>query len=243
MLNINFVPDDYIQNNESQRTNLLYLGLFLIVMAALVGSFLTIKIRQRALNAKEKMVKAKLERATEDIKKFEQLQSKFKVMSKTALMTAELLEPVPRSVLLASLTNNLPKGVSLLQLKFIQKKPKKRTQSPAVTSKYDSVKAKSQQQNESPEKNLETHIDIEGISPTDLQVASYIEQLSCSALLDSVALVESKEHKRQGSRTTNTFVAPLRQFKLKARLKKDVHITSEDVERIRRLCESKTGIF
>ncbi|GAH79391.1 unnamed protein product, partial [marine sediment metagenome] len=44
MLNINFVPDDYIQNNESRRTNLMYLVLFAVVMAALGGSFLTIKI-------------------------------------------------------------------------------------------------------------------------------------------------------------------------------------------------------
>ena len=33
---------------------------------------------------------------------------------------------------------------------------------------------------------LETHIDIEGIAPSDLQVAAYIEQLSNSTLLDIV---------------------------------------------------------
>ncbi|MHC4686597.1 MAG: hypothetical protein ACYTEW_20130, partial [Planctomycetota bacterium] len=49
-----FVPDDYIQNSESRRTNLMYLVLFGVVMAALGGSFMTIKIRQRALSAKEK---------------------------------------------------------------------------------------------------------------------------------------------------------------------------------------------
>ena len=240
MLNINFVPDDYIQNNESNRTNLMYLVLFLIVMAGLGGSFLTIKIRQRSLNAKEKFAKAKLVQAKEDIKKFEELQRKFKVMSRTALTTAELLEPVPRSVLLASLTNNLPKGVSLLRLKLIQKK-QKRASPIAGTSKYESAqggKGPEVQQKLSPEKLLETHIDIEGISPSDLQVAAYIEQLSCSLLLDNVALVESKEYKSTASRLQNlrasgTSDKPLRQFKLKAMLRKEIHITSEDVERIR----------
>ncbi len=46
MVNINFVPDDYVQNNESHRTNVMYLILLLIMMAVLGGSFLTIKIRQ-----------------------------------------------------------------------------------------------------------------------------------------------------------------------------------------------------
>ena len=45
--------------------------------------------------------------------------------------TAELIEPVPRSVLLASLTNNLPAGVSLLRLNVVQKESKLSTAKPA----------------------------------------------------------------------------------------------------------------
>lgn len=247
MLNINFVPDDYIQNNESQRTNSMYLGLFLIVMVSLGGAFLTITIRQRALKNKEKIVRTKLEQAKEDIKKFEELQSKFRVMSKTALTTAELLEPVPRSVLLAALTNNLPKGVSLLRLKLIQKEPKK-SRRPARTSKYESAQSKAAnapEQKVSREKLLQTYIDIEGISPSDLQVAAYIEQLSCSSLLDNVALVESKEFKipRSNQPNSRTREVSLRQFKLKATLKKDVHLTNEDVERIKDIQQSRINIF
>ncbi|MHC4913089.1 MAG: hypothetical protein ACYTE5_08815, partial [Planctomycetota bacterium] len=125
MININFVPDDYVQNNESRRTNLMYLVLFGVVMAVLGGSFMTIKIRQKALIAEEKRVSTKMAQAEKAMKQFEELQAKRKVMIKTALTTAELLEPVPRSVLLASLTNNLPPGVSLLRLKLVQKKPKR----------------------------------------------------------------------------------------------------------------------
>ncbi len=72
---------------------------------------------------------------------------------------------------------------------------------------------------------METHIDIGGVAPSDLQVAAYIERLSNSSLLDNVALVESKEHKTDDG----TF----RQFKLTAMLRKDVHLSKEDVERIR----------
>ena len=60
MSNINFVPDDYVQSNESRRANLMCLVLFSVVMAGLGGSFVTIKIRQRACSAQETFVNAKL---------------------------------------------------------------------------------------------------------------------------------------------------------------------------------------
>lgn len=227
MLNLNFVPDDYIRSNESRRTNLIYLVLLVVVMAGLGGSFVTIKIRQRLLGAREKLVNAKMSQVKGAIKQFEELQTRRKVMVETALTTAELLEPVPRSILLASLTNNLPEGVSFLRLKLVQKEPK--SLSYAVTNKYKQAQAKkatTAQPKVSREKLLETYIDIEGIAPSDLQVAAYIEQLSASGgLLDDVALVQSKEHKIEDT----TF----RQFRLTAMLRKDVHLASEDVSRIR----------
>ena len=235
MLNINFVPDDYVQSNESRRTNLMYLALLAVVMAALGGSFMTIKIRQRACCAKENLVNTKMAQIQEAIKQFEELQAKRREMMKTALTTAELLEPVPRSVLLATLTNNLPSGVSLLKLNLVQTEPKQTGS--FVTNKYQAAQAKKAeaQLQGSQEKLLETYIDIEGIAPSDLQVAAYIEQLSNSTLMNNVALVESKEHKIEDT----TF----RQFKLNATLKKDVHLTKEDVEQIRVKAETTVWNF
>ena len=238
MANINFVPDDYVQNNESRKTNLMYLVLFGVVMIALCSSFMTIKIRQRACGIKEKLVTTKMSQIQEAIKQFEELQSKRGAMMRTALTTAELLEPVPRSVLLASLTNNLPQGVSLLKVSLVQKEPKQ-TSRVAPTSKYQAAQAKkaaAAKDKVSREKLLETHIDIEGMAPSDLQVAAYIERLSNSSLLDNVALVESKEHKVDDSTT-------LRQFKLTAMLRKDVHLTKEDVKRIRDRAENTIWNF
>jgi Tfp pilus assembly protein PilN len=238
MANINFVPDDYIQNNISRRTNLIYLVLFAVVMIALCGSFMTIKIRQRACSIREKLVTSKMAKIQETIKQFEELQAKRGEMMRTALTTAELLEPVPRSVLLASLTNNLPQGVSLLKLSLVQKESK-RTSRVTSTSKYQAAQAKKAAASEaavSREKLLETHIDIEGMAPSDLQVAAYIERLSNSSLLDIVALVESKEHKIEDSTT-------FRRFKLMAMLRKDVHLTREDVKRIRSKTEDTIWNF
>ena len=247
MANINFVPDDYVQGNESRRTNLVYLVLLAVVMTALGGSFVAIKIRQRACSTNEELVNTKMAEVQEVIKQFEQLQDKRREMMKTALTTAELLEPMPRSVLLASLTNNLPPGVSLLELRLIQKQSKREGKA-ATTSKYQAAQAQKKtsqtqalapagqmQQSENPEKLLETQISIGGTAPSDLQVAAYIERLSDSSLLDNVALVESVECKVED----NTF----RQFKLTAMLRKDVHLTKGDVEGIRDRAEDTVWNF
>jgi len=227
MANINFVPEDYIQNNKSYRTNLMYLVLLMIVMLGLGSSFMVIKMRQRALNAEEGAVNTKLTQTQEAIKQFEDLQAKRKAMMKTALTTAGLLEPVPRSIVLASLTNNLPAGVSLLRLNLVQKEIK---QPNTPATKYQAAQAgktAAQQPAEetSKEKLMETSIDIEGIAPTDRQVADYIRQLSNSVLLDNVALVESKELKSEDT--------AFRQFKLSAVLKKEIRLTAADIKTIK----------
>jgi Fimbrial assembly protein (PilN) len=231
MVDVNFVPDDYAQSNEYRRTNYIYLALFAVLMTALGGSFTYIKVRQRACIAREEVVNKKLAEMQKAIKQFEELQAKRREMMKTALTTAELIEPVPRTILLASLTNNLPTGVSLSHLKLVQKQPRRSLQAP--TSKYHAAQAQKSSAQDAqdaaappnPEKLLETHIDIEGLAPTDLQVAAYIERLTNSPLLDHVALVESKEFKAP--------TCTLRQFKLTAMLRKNVQLTKEDVDKIR----------
>ncbi len=238
MSNINFVPDDYVQSNESRRANLMCLVLFCVVMAGLAGSFVTIKIRQRACRAQELLVNTKMAKMEESIKKFEDLQVRRKEMMRTALTTAELLEPVPRSVLLASLTNSLPPGVSLVKIDMVQKDLNKAAGTDRAKNKYESAQSKGNTDpgaKPSGEKTLETRMEIEGVAPSDLQVASYIEHLSSSVLLDDVALVESKEKK-----VDNTM---FRLFRLTAMLSKEVHLTKDDVDHIRSKAEQSIYQF
>ncbi len=242
MLNINFVPDDYIQGSESHRTNLFYLVLFLIVMVGLAGSFAAIKVRQKELKEQEKLVNTKVVQAQENMKKFDEVQSTLKTMLKTAVTASDLIETVPRSILVASLTNNLPAGTSLLKINCLQKeinavKSRPKAQPAPPANKYQLAKAEKGEQAQpevSPERLLETQIEIEGIAPSDLQVASYIERLGGLALLDDVELVESKEYKNLSSGTSKANEdSGFRQFKLTAIVRKDAHVTIKDLERIK----------
>jgi hypothetical protein len=238
MANINFVPDDYVQSNESRRANLLCLILFSVVMAAMGGMFMMIKIRQRTCGAEEALVNSKMAKMQESIQKFEELQTRRKEMMKTALTTAELIEPVPRSVLLASLTNNLPVGVSLVKLDMVQREPPKTPGDKGARNRYQAAQSQGSSEGEvkvSLEKSLETQIAIEGMAPSDLQVSQYMECLSNSILIDRVALVESVE-KKVGQ-------AAFRCFKLTAMLRREVHLTKEDIDGIRSKAERSVYQF
>jgi len=236
MPNINFVPDDYVQRNESRRANLMCLVLFAVVMAGLTGTFVTIKIRQRAWGTQEAMVNAELARMQESIEKFEELRMKQKEIIRTGVTMADLLEPVPRSVLLASLTNSLPPGVSLVKLNMIQKDPtgpSRGGQGPR--NKYQAAQGQTESEASFREKFLETHMDLEGMAPSDLQVASYIEHLGNSVLVDDVALVESKEQKVDD--------ALFRHFRLTAMLDKNIHLGKEDIEAIKAKAQHSVNQF
>jgi Tfp pilus assembly protein PilN len=209
----------------------MYLILFGMVMIALGGTFATIKVRQHAISVKEKAINARMAKASESIEQFEQLQQKRKEMMKTALTTAGLFEPVQRSILLAAITNNLPAGTSLLKLEINQEENKNRSSYSHIANTRKAKFEKAAEEDEfqaqlSPERLLETNIEIEGMAPSDLQVAAFIENLGCSPLFESVALVESKEEKNRDE-------SKFRKFKLSTKLRSDIHLSNQEIDYIR----------
>lgn len=206
MVNINFVPEDYVQKRESKRANWLYLGLFLILMSALGGTFMILKMRQAVVSRQAAMINAEMAKARESISQFEKLQEKRKSMMKTALTTASLIEPIPRSILLAELTNNLPEGVSLQRLRLSSRTP--RPGMAAEKSDEDFIFA------------------IEGFAPSDKEVAAYIESLDLSRLFSNVSLIMTKEYNREKKKSS------FREFKLQATLNNKVKLTAEIIDNI-----------
>ena len=237
MTTINFVPDDYIHNNESCRLNILYGVLLVLVLAGLVCAFGTIKVRQGFCASQERIVKAKMDHMHQAITQFDQLQVRQEVMMKNAATIAELMDPIPKSVLLAALTNHLPAGASLVKLDVVQKDPGPPLASPVrpTPGSPQAAKAKAKVPEVGLEQRLETRLEITGMASSDLQVASYIEQLDGSRIVDHVALVESKEIKAADS--------TYRQFVLTARLCKEIRLTPEDVEAIRRTARAGDSLF
>ena len=69
------------------------------------------------------------------------------------------------------------------------------------------------------------NLEIKGLAPSDIEVASYIANLSESILLDQVQLVQSEECEVDGLK--------FREFRLTARIRPNLKLTRKDIEAIR----------
>ena len=233
---INFVPNDYIEQRQSSRANLLYLMLLMAMLGAIGVTFGFIKMRQRSVQADLTELSARMSKAHEQIAQLEELKAKSKTMMKTMVMTAELLEPIPRSVVLASLTNDLPSGVSLIELNLNTKETKTykpMSQKNGTGSQYNNKSAAANNaQDTEAVINIETTLDMKGIAPSDIQVAGFISRLNDAILFDDVSLVESKEIEIEKIK--------YREFRLKAVIRSDLALTKEDIDSIREKREQAT---
>jgi Tfp pilus assembly protein PilN len=239
MTTINFVPNDYIQQRRSSRVNLLYLVLLAILLAGIGVTFSIIKMRQSAARTELNRLDVKMQQAREEIARLEEIKQQGKTMVKSMMMTAELLEPVPRSIVLATLTNLLPSGVSLLDVGLTEKESRVAV-TPAASSSGKPTQFQSSSGNKAKQAAAETktvlqnNLNIEGIAHSDIEVACYIANLSSSSLLDNVQLVESKE------KTIDDVV--YRQFRLRTALKGNLTLTKEDINAIRNQREQEQTI-
>ncbi|MDD5135092.1 MAG: PilN domain-containing protein [Phycisphaerae bacterium] len=223
MVRIDFVPNDYIERKESHRANFFYLALLVLTVAAIAGAFGVIKFRQHTVDGEAKAVDIRMSAVQQSIKQLEQIHIKRQEMMETAMLTAELIEPAPRSVIIALLTNFLPDNVSLLRIEMIQKKVSPGSLVQQAKSKYEAIKAAAAQNSQG--QNYITELEIEGLAASDIGVADYIAVLSNSAVLENVCLVQSKQ--MDSTRTS------YREFKLTAQIRRDFTINDQDVEKIR----------
>jgi len=221
MAGIDFVPDDYIQRRESRRANFFYIALFALVFSVFLGNFGFLKVRQRALNARQASIDSQMKKAQQQIAQLETLQLQRQEMIKTALLTADLIEPIPRSVLLAMLANSMPDELSLSGVKLMQKKNNS-SDIARYKSRYEA--AKSSNTEDKAKEEFVTIVEIEGYAASDIAVADYIARLTNSILLDGVYLVHSKEYDMPAG--------AYRSFKLSAFLKNNIHLADEDIEEI-----------
>ena len=232
MAMINFVPDDYVQRRRASRSNVLYLMLLLAMLGAIGITFGFIKMRQRAVQTELAQLNSRMAEAQQQIAQLEELKTKSQTMMKTMVMTAELLEAVPRSIILASLTNNLPSGVSLLDFGLEEKETQiyKSAAKNTTSSRYS--KANATAAASEPQKTVSTNLQIKGIAPSDIQVAGFISRLNDAILFDDVSLVESKEIEIEKIK--------YRQFQLKAVIRPDLALTKENIDEIREKREQAT---
>ena len=195
---LSFLPDDYLETKRQRRTNVICAGLFLLIMTGIGGGFTVVEKSLRTAEKEHDVVIKEYADAATKIQQRQQMQEKHQRLSAQAELTASLVEKVPRSRLLAELTNAMPAGVSF---KDVHLDSKSRASAPSAPKSQFEIK-KAQMEAASggkpsgpvPQaKNYDVTVKVTGRADNDVQVAQFMAKLNQSELVKDVNLVVSDE--------------------------------------------------
>src|SRR5438270_6156178 len=111
---LSFLPEDYLEMKTQRRTNAICASLFTVVALGVGAAFYLTERMVSTVEAEYTEVLHKYAEAAKPIEQFHQMQDKQRRMESQAALSASLLEKVPRSYLLAEITNAMPTNVSLI---------------------------------------------------------------------------------------------------------------------------------
>jgi len=193
MANMSFLPEDYLEKRIQRRTNIISLGLFLVVMAAVVGAFFVTDRQRSEIRAQQAQVNKQFEDAAAWLEQRDKLEERKAQIMHKARITSSLRERVHRSVVLAELINNMPGSVALLGLTLDTRVVK--TAKPLGTTALDDAKraAAGAGAPDADVQQTDVEIELEGVAPTDVQVAQFMTALSRSKLFTELNLAFSEE--------------------------------------------------
>ncbi|MDY7011426.1 MAG: PilN domain-containing protein [Planctomycetota bacterium] len=214
---VNLLPEDYVAHQAQKRANLMCLLLFVTVMVGLSSAAIVSERRYRRTCEVCERVNRSYEDAGKFIKEMQALDVTRHQMLKKAGLTAALLERVPRSYLLATITKALPKGTSLTKLELSTKYAKTSDASNKPKSKYKIAAGKNKP---APEKTLKKKVDVAvtvtGLAETNVEVGQFIAEMERCPLIKSAEFVFSQEEK-----VTDSVV---REFEVILYLKEDADV-------------------
>ncbi len=184
---VNLLPEDYLARQAQKRANRLCAAMFALVVAVILGAALLAEVGHARTREVNERVTQNYQEAGKLIQQMQQLEVAKNEMVGKAKLTAGLLERVPRSYLLATVTNALPEGCSLTKFEM----GARRKQVTVITANGKG----SPKQVSSTSGPMETNITVTGLAGTDLEVGRFIAAMARSPLMETVDLVYSQEKK------------------------------------------------
>ncbi len=196
---VDFLPEDFIERRVQRRTNIICLVLFGVVLIGVVGAYAVTRTQlHMAMNERARISEA-YEEAARRIAQLDELQQQKQALVRKARLTATLVEPVPRSNLLAALVNRMPDAASMAQLSLsstkIKSAPLAKPQGSALAGAQAQANGPDDAATVQPEPvdRYRVNLSLVGLAPTDIQVAQYMADLARCPLLESVDLIYSEE--------------------------------------------------
>lgn len=226
-----FLPEDYLKSKAATRTNLIGVGMFLIVTLGVVGAFFVTNRQWNDVRTYQETVNVRYATAAAEIEQLKELEVHEGELLDKAELTAALIERVPRTTLLAELINRAPDRMTLLEIEIeserkdrkVKSRSKKKEDPKAEglsKKKAKSAVRKTEDENVMLAPRYETSIKIEGVAPRNQDVAAYLRGLQSCGLLHDVEMIQSAE-----TIINNKLVY---QFRIEAALNGDVDARSAE---------------
>ena len=226
---LSFLPDDYLERKARRRTNTICAILFCIVIGAIASAFWVTEKGMREIEGQASMVNQQYTEAARKIEQFQQLQEKQRTMAHQAELTSSLLEKVPRSFVLAEITNGMPEGVSLLDLLMEARVVTNPSAIAAAKTAFELRKAeidagKTIVPTMQP-RVYDVTLKTTGVAENDVQVSAFIRKLNRSPMFKDVNLSFTDEftpNQKEGPR--------LRKFQIELKLNPEARVDPNTVQ-------------
>ena len=171
---LDFLPDGYADRRAKRRADAILLGLF-AVTTGVIGA--TWHLSEQSLAAAERdhaLVDDEYAQAANRIGQFREMQERQRGVAERWQLSASLVERMPRSNLLAEVTNTLPGGVTLSELSLEARRLTPPTAGDATIAPLPLA--------------YETTLGLEGTALTEGQVSDYIDALSAGGYFEAIDL-------------------------------------------------------
>ena len=208
-----FLPDEYVRDARERRSSIFALALFAIVMSAVFAAFLVTNRQWSDVRAAQVAINGETEQAAKEIAEMKNLEAMRTQMVEKAELARNLIEPVPRSVLLASLVNTMPENLSLLdfELKSEEIKVVKPTAAKNDPKARRTTRSKEPEVEAKPEPvRRRVVVSATGVAPDDIDVSRWMGQLERMPFLSGIRLEVSEEKELRGMN--------MRQFRFSMRI-------------------------
>jgi len=193
---IHFLPEGFQQKRQKRRATVICGIVAVVALMGMGYAVLVQHLELQQVRAARAQVDAEYAEAAKQIDQLKQLKAQKQDLLHKADLTASLLERVPRSRILAELTNALPKCTNLIPLEM---KTRVKKQEAAKSKKGPAragagAGAKPPQQSDQHHQEIrEVSFTVVGMAPTDVEVAGYISRLTGCELFKNVDLVLSEK--------------------------------------------------
>lgn len=208
-----FLPDDFVLETRERRTGLIAAVLFPVMIIAIFAALLFTNSQWSDVRVLQEAVGERTEKAAKEIAEMKNLERIRAQMNEKAALARGLIEPVPRSALLALFVNTMPEGLTLLEIDLrseIVKTPKPTADEQAKAAKEKAAQSKAAKGKgaaaAAPERPApvvrRVNIVVVGAAPSLLEVGRWMTALERIPVLSGVRLELMEEKDIDGLDTS-----------------------------------------